>query len=161
MSGRYFVGTFVLCLCVWAVVVDHVVLPSMDRLKQDVGVYSRYRVKEWNESKKFDLIKDELLVYAYVENREQLYYIEYTPYFEATLKSLSKGDPIQLGYAQRLPKVWKRGLYDLRQGGVTLMRFSPVQLKQKQEFVWKVTGIVGGIYLFMVIVGLIAKPKKR
>lgn len=161
MSGRYIFGTFVLCLSVWAVVVDNMIIPPMDALKQDVGVYSRYRVKEWNKGKKVDIIKDELLIYAYVKDREQLYYMEYKPHFESTLKSMEKGMPIQLRYAQRFPKVWKRHLYDLRQEGIPVLRYSPGELILKQKFIWKLTGIAGGIYLFLLLVGFISKPKRR
>ncbi|MDH3982142.1 MAG: hypothetical protein OES84_04495 [Kiritimatiellaceae bacterium] len=161
MKSQYLIGMFVLCFCVWTVVVDNVVLPSMDGLAQDVGLYSRYRVKEWNKGKKIDLLKNELLVYAYVKDREQLYYMEYTPQFEATLRNLPQGAAVQLRHAKRFPKIWKRHLYDLRQEGIPIMRYSPTQLMQKQKFIWKFSAVVGGIYLFLVVLGLMNKPKAR
>jgi hypothetical protein len=137
------------------------ILPSMDSLKQDVGVYSRYRVKNWEKGRKLDIISDELLVYAYVKGREKLYYMEYTPQFEASLNNLPKGTSVQLRYDQRFPKVWKRHMYDLRQEGIPVVRYSTAQLMMKQKFIRKVTGITGGVYLGLLLVGFICKPKRR
>ena len=161
MRRQYFITMFCLCLFVWAIVVDNAVLPSMNALKQDVGSYTRYRVKEWSTGKKWDIVSDELLVYANVKNREQLYYIERSPHFESTLKYLPEGTPVQLRYVNRFPKFWKRHLYDLRSNGVTIMSYSPGYLIQKQKDIWKVSGIMGGVYLILVILGFINKPRPR
>jgi hypothetical protein len=152
---------FLLCFFVWAVVVDNVVLPSKEVLKQDVGEYTRYRVRKWSKGSKLDLIDDELMIYAVVKNREQLYYMDYKPHFEITLESLPPGTPLQLRYDNRFPKFWKRHLYDLRSSGVTVMGYSPAHLILKQREIWKFTGIMGGIYLILVVLGLISKPAKR
>ncbi|HEY5654014.1 MAG TPA: hypothetical protein VIR63_06575 [Pontiella sp.] len=161
MRKQYLITMFVLCFGVWAVVVDNAFLPSMKELKQDVGEYSRYRVKKWTKGKKIDLLQDEILVYAYVDNREKLYYMEYTPHFEATLKVFEERDPIQLRYAKRFPKVWKKHLYDLRQNGVSMLCYSPAQLMQKQKFINKFSAIVGGIFIFLAVISLINKPRKK
>ena len=161
MRRQYFITMFCLCLFVWAILVDNAVLPSMDALHQDVGTYTRYRVKEWSKGKKWDFISDELLVYAIVKNREQLYYIEHSPQFEATLKYLPEGTPVQLRYVRSFPKFWKRHLYDIRSSGISIMRYSPGYLIQKQKEIWKYTGIIGGVYLILVILGFINKPRPR
>jgi hypothetical protein len=152
---------FCLCLFVWAIAVDNLVLPSMDSLHQDVGAYNRYRVKEWSKGKKWDFISDELLVYAIVKNREQLYYIDYTPQFEATLKYLPQGTPVQLRYVRSFPKFWKRHLYDMRSNGISVMSYSPGYMIQKQKEIWKITGIMGGVYLIIVVLGFLNKPRPR
>ena len=160
MRRQYFITMFCLCLFVWAIVVDNAVLPSMDALNQDVGNYTRYRVKEWSKGKKWDVVSDELLVYAIVKNREQLYYIERSPHFESTLKYLPEDTPIQLRYVRSFPKFWKRHLYDMRSNGISVMSYSPGYLIQKQKEIWKFTGIMGGVYLVLVILGIINKPRR-
>ena len=161
MRRQYFITMFCLCLFVWAIVVDNAVLPSMDALHQDVGSYTRYRVKEWSKGRKWDIVSDELLVYAIVKNREQLYYIERFPHFESTLKYLPEGTPVQLRYVRSFPKFWKRHLYDMRSSGISIMSYSPAYLIQKQKEIWKVTGIMGGVYLILVILGFINKPRPK
>jgi len=161
MRRQYFITMFFLCFFVWAIVVDNAVLPSMNALRQDVGSFTRYRVKEWSQGKKWDVVSDELLVYAIVKNREQLYYIERSPQFETTLKYLPEGTPVQLRYVRRFPKFWKRHLYDLRSNGITVMSYSPGYLIQKQKEIWKFTGIMAGIYLILVVLGFINKPRPR
>lgn len=161
MSKRYLFGMFLLCFFVWAVVVDNVVLPSKNSLKQDVGEFSRYRVKKWSKGSKIDFIKDELMVYAIVKNREQLYYMEYKLHFEQTLKSLPKGTPLQLRYASRVPKFWKRHLYDLRSTGISVLSYSTGHMATKQREIWKFTGIMVGIFLFLAGLGLINKPRTK
>ena len=64
---KYLLGMFVLCFCIWAVVVDNLFLPSEGKLRQDVGVYTRYRVKKWQQGGKLDIIDDELMIYAVVK----------------------------------------------------------------------------------------------
>ncbi|MCK5676595.1 MAG: hypothetical protein KAH99_06225, partial [Verrucomicrobia bacterium] len=150
---KYVLSIFILCFFVWGVVVDNVVLPSGNQLRQDVGSYTRYRVKKWQKGSKLDVIQDELMVYAIVKNREQLYYMEHKTYFENTLKSLPEGTPVQLRYVRRFPKLWKRHLYDLREGGIPIIRYSAYQLKEKQKEIWKFTGIMAGIFLALAGVG--------
>ncbi len=159
MRKQYAITMFFLCFFVWVIMVDNVILPKMDHLKQDVGSYTRYRVKEWNQLGKLDVLQDELLIYAIVKNREQLYYMEYAPSFAATLSSLPEGTPVQLRYVRSFPKFWKRQLYDLRIGGQSALRFSQYSLLQKQKEIWKITGIMVGIFIFLVLIGLINKPR--
>jgi hypothetical protein len=158
MKKQYMVTVFLLCFLVWAVVIDNAVLPSLKSLKQDVGTYTRYRVKKWDKGGKLDLLKDELLVYAVVKNREQLYYMDYKPHFEQTLKSLAPGTPLQLRYANRFPKFWKRHLYDLRNSGIPVLGYSPGHMITKQKEIWKFTGIMAGAFLFLAVLGFVNKP---
>ncbi len=158
---KYLLNMFILCFCVWAVVVDNAILPGENQLKQDVGSYTRYRVKKWTKGSKLDVIEDELLVYAVVKNREQLYYMEHKSYFENTLKNLPPGTAVQLRYARRFPKFWKRHLYDMREGGIPIVRYSAAQLFQKQRAIWKFTGIMGGVYLVLVALGFINRSRER
>ena len=158
---KYLLNMFILCFCVWAVVVDNAVIPGENQLKQDVGTYTRYRVKKWTKGSKLDVIEDELLIYAIVKNREQLYYMEHKYHFENSLKNLPAGTPVQLRYARRFPKFWKRHLYDLREGGIPVVRYSAAQLFQKQRAIWKFTGIMGGVYLVLVALGFINRSRAR
>jgi len=158
---KYLLNMFILCFCVWAVVVDNAIIPGENQLKQDVGSYTRYRVKKWAKGGKLDVIEDELLVYAIVKNREQLYYMEHKSYFENTLKNLPQGTSVQLRSARRFPKFWKRHLYDMREGGIPVIRYSAGQLIQKQRAIWKFTGIMGGVYLVLVALGFINKSRAR
>jgi hypothetical protein len=158
---KYLLGMFILCFFVWAVVVDNMILPSEDQLRQDVGTYTRYRIKKWQKGGKFDIIPDELMIYAVVKNRERVYYMEYKSYFENTLKGLPEGAPVQLRYVRRFPKVWKRHIYDLRQKGIPVLRYSTAQLNQKQEEIWKFTAIMGGVFLILAAVGWVGKPRKK
>ncbi len=158
---KYVLSVFILCFFVWGVVVDNVVLPSENQLRQDVGSYTRYRVKKWQKGGKLDVIQDELMVYAIVKNREQLYYMEHKTYFENALKSLPEGTPVQLRYVRRFPKLWKRHLYDLREGGIPIIRYSAAQLYQKQKEIWKFTGIMTGVFLALAVVGWIGHPRQK
>jgi hypothetical protein len=151
---------FLLCFFVWAVVVDNAVLPTSDHLRQDVGTFTRYRVKKWDKGGKLDLLQDELLVYAAVRGREQFYYIEYKPYFENALKTLAPETAVQLRYANRFPKFWKRQLYEVRVGGAPVVRHSSAQIIQKQKEIWKFTGIMAGAFLVLAVLGLINKPRR-
>lgn len=161
MSKQYLIGMFALCLFVWAILVDNAVLPPMNALKLDSGAYSRYRVKKWDQGGKLDFLGDELLIYAVVKNREQLYYMDYKPNFEFTLKRLEQGTPVQMRYVNRFPKFWKRELYDVRANGVSALHYAPAQLKEKQKKIWKISGIMGGIFIFLVLVGRLSKPRKK
>ena len=158
---KYLLGMFILCFFVWGVVVDNVLLPSEKHLRQDVGVYTRYRVKKWQKGGKLDIIQNELMIYAVVKNREQLYYMEHKTYFENALKSLPTGTPVQLRYVRRFPKFWKRHIYDLREGGIPIIRYSAAQLYQKQKEIWKFTGIMAGIFLALAVVGWIGHPRQK
>ncbi len=159
MGAKYYVIMFALCLFVWTILVDNAILPDQADLKQDVGAYTRYRVKKWNKGGKLDFIQDELLVYAIVDNREQLYYMEYKPNFEATLKSMPELMPVQMRYVTRFPKFWKRQLYDIRTEGRSVMALSSYYLQQKQEEIWKTTWIMGGVYAVLVVLGLLNRPR--
>ena len=158
---KYLLSMFILCFFVWGVVVDNVVLPSENQLQQDVGSYTRYRVKKWEKGSKLDVIQDELMIYAIVKNREQLYYMEHKTYFENALKNLPQGTPVQLRYVRRFPKLWKRHLYDLREGGIPIIRYSAAQLFQKQREIWKFTGIMGGVFLILAVLGWIGHPRQK
>jgi hypothetical protein len=161
MSRQYKMGMFILCFCIWAVVVDNVVIPSDDLLRQDNGAFTRYRVKKWQKGGKFDIIKDELMIYVISQNREKLYYMEYKPHFEATLKNMPEGSSVQVRYSMGFPKVWKKHVYSLNNGGIPIMRYSSTVLLQKQRDIWKFTGIMGGIYLGLLVLGWISKPRKK
>jgi len=158
---KYLFSMFILCLFVWAVVVDNAILPSENQLRQDVGSYTRYRVKKWQKGGKLDIIQNELMVYAIVKNREQLYYMEHKSYFENSLKNLPEGTPVQLRYVRRFPKIWKRHLYDLREGGIPIIRYSAAQLHQKQREIWKFSGIMAGVFLILAVVGKIGHPRQK
>jgi hypothetical protein len=161
MGAKYYIVMFVLCLFVWAILIDNLILPDKNRLKQDNGAYTRYRVKEWNKGRKLDVIQNELMIYAVVDNREQLYYMDYQTYFEAALKSMPEYMPIQLRYVYSLPKFWKRQLYDIRTEGRSIMTYSSYYMEEKQKENWKMTGIMGGIYAILVVLGLVSKRRVR
>lgn len=161
MHLKYYVLTFAMCFFVWAILVDNMVVPSNDAMSIAPGTYSRYRVKKWSQDGKLNLLKDEILVYAYVKGREQIYYIEYSRGFESTLKNLPEGTPVQMRYVSRFPKVWKRHLYDLRANGRSVVSYSSYYLKEKQTEIWKITGIIGGIYLVLVVLGLLNRPRRK
>jgi len=150
---------FIMCLFVWIVVVDNAVMPKTDQLRQDVGEYSRYRVRKWSKNGKLDLLKDQILVYAVVKNREQIYYMDHSLYFEAALKGMEAGTPIQLRYSRRAPKIWKRHCYDIRSYGSSMLRYSPGQLIQRQRQINKFSMIMGGVYLALVVLGIINRPR--
>ncbi len=160
MSRQYIIGMFFLCFFAWVILVDNAVLPSNAQLRQDVGQYSHYRIKKWSRGK-LDFVSDQLLVYAVVENREQLYYMEYQPHFEATLNAMPEYTPVQMRYVRRFPKFWKRELYDMRIEGRSTMSYSAYYLLQKQKDIWKITGILVGIFLFLAALGFINKPRAK
>jgi len=161
---KYMFMMFMLCFFVWAVVVDNAVLSGTDRLPQDNGTYTRYKVNRWNSKildGRYKILRDQLLVYAIVDNREQLYYIDYKTYFENTLKNLPEGSSVQLRYKRGFPKIWKRHVYEIRSGGLPVMGYSGAVLIERQKEIWKFTGIMGGIYLVLVALGFVGKPRKR
>lgn len=151
---------FFLCFFVWAVVVDHVILPSGNALTQEAGQFTRYRVKKRKPVQRVGLLKDEVLIYALVEGRERLYYMDYKPQFELTLKNVQTGTPLQLRYDNRFPKFWKKKIYDLRSSGLSILSYSPGQLIHQQRGIWKFTGIMGGVFLFLLVIRLIRKPRR-
>lgn len=161
MGAKYYIVMFALCLFVWAILVDNIIVPGKDELRQDVGAYTRYRVKKWNKGGKLDIVPDEVLVYAIVDNREQLYYMEHKAYFEATLNTFPEYMPVQLRYVHRVPKFWKRQLYDIRTEGRSLLTFSSYDLEQQQKENWKISGIMGGVYLVLVVLGWIGRPRNK
>jgi hypothetical protein len=158
---KYLFGMFLLCFFVWAVVVDNLVIPSEAHLRQDVGQYTRYRVKNWQKGSKLDVIENELMIYAIVKNREQLYYMDYKNYFENTLKKLPEGAPVQMRYVRRFPKFWKRQLYEIRQQGIPFIRYSTTVLNQKQKDIWKFSGIMAGVYLVLAAIGWVGRPRRK
>lgn len=159
MKNEFVFLMFCLCFCFWVIVVDNVLIPDSEKLGQDTGLYSRYRVRKAIKDGDLDLMKDKILIYAHIKNREQFYYLDHSPYFEAMLNKLEPGTKIQLRYAKSFPKVWQRTLYDVRIDGVPVMRYSSFQLKEKQEFIWKFTGIIGGIFLLLSVLGFVARPR--
>ncbi len=158
MHTKYYLIMFLLCFFVWVMLVDNVVLPSMDSLHQDNGAYTRYRIKKWDKGGKLDIIPDELMVYAVVKNHEQLYYMESNPSFRLTLDNLPEYTPVHLRYVRGFPTFWKRHLYEIRIDGQS-MGYSPYSMQQKKVRNWKITGIMGGIYALLVVVGLINKRR--
>ena len=158
MTKKYVFGMLAFFFLAWAVIVDNAVLPHQDRLKQDVGIYSRYRVSKQAKS---GPLKDELIIYAVVQNKQQLYYMDYTPQSEWALESLEQGVPVQLRYANGFPKVWKPYLYEVHSQGVPVVSYSSFDRAARQKEVWKVTGMIGGAFIILFLVGLIKKPKKR
>lgn len=160
MTKRYYISMFFLCFFVWVILVDNAVLPSQDSLKQDVGVYTRYRIKDWSRGK-LDVVSDELLIYAVVKDREQLYYMEYKPHYEASLMRVPEETPVQLRYVHRFPKFWKRHLYDLRINGQSALSYSSYHLQQRQKEIWKITGVIGAVYMFLIVLGMINKPRNK
>ena len=153
---------FLLCFFVWAVVVDTVFIPKSNHLSRRSGTYSRYRVKQWGgKVGRVDLMKDELLVYAHIKGREQLFYVERKPHFEAVLGSLNSGSSIQIRYFKGFPKIWKKELYELQVDGYAAIRYSPVLLKEKQIKVLKFSGIMVGIFLFLAALGFVNKPRRK
>ena len=74
---------------------------------------------------------------------------------------LPAGTPVQLRYVRRFPKFWKRHLYDMREAGIPIIRYSAAQLHEKQKEIWKISGIMGGIYLVVAIMGWIGRPRRR
>ena len=101
------------------------------------------------------------MIYVIVKNREQLYYMEHKSYFENTLKNLPAGTPVQVRYKRGFPKIWKRHLYSLNDNGIPIVRYSAAQIFKKQREIWKFTGIMGGVYLILVVLGLINKPRRK
>ena len=144
MSKSYLFNMFILCFCIWAVVVDNVLLPDEKQLKQDIGQFSRYRVKEWNKGRKLDIIDNELLIYVVVKNREQLYYMEHKLNYEAALNYLAPGAPLQVRYNRGFPKFWKRHVYSIRQNGLPVVSYSPAHVR---------SGAVASIYSSPVDIG--------
>jgi hypothetical protein len=161
MKKQYTLVVFMVCFFVWAVVVDNAILSKMESLQRLSGSFTRYRVKELNRGGKLHLLKDELIIYARIKDREEFFYIERTPYFEATLKNLQPGDPLDLRFSKGFPKVWKRNLYDVRVGGNSILRYSPQHLAEKQKFIWKFTGSIAGAFFLLTILGMINKPRRR
>jgi hypothetical protein len=158
---KYLFTMFLLCFFVWGVVVDNLILPNENKLRQDVGAFTRFRVKKWEKGTRMDIIQDELMIYAIVKNREQLYYMEHKTYFENALKTLPEGTPVQLRYVRRFPKFWKRHIYDLRQGGIPIIRYSSAQLERKQKEIWKFTGIMSGVFLILAALGWVGRPRRK
>lgn len=158
---KYLLGMSILCLFVWAVVVDNAIIPSDKHLRQDVGAYTRFKVKKWQTGRKFDIIEDELMIYAIVKNREQLYYMDHRSYLENGLKSLPAGSHVQLRYARRFPKFWKRQLYELRKEGIPYISYPAALLADKQKEVWKFSGIMAGVFLVLAAVGWVGKPRRK
>lgn len=161
MKKEFMFLMFALCFAVWVIVVDNVLIPVHDGLLQKRGLYSRYRIKEWKGDGKLDLVKDKIIIYAHSDHAEDFYYLEYKPHFVAALMNLQPGETITLKYSQGFPKVWQRTVYEVERGGLPVLRFSGFELKQKQAFVWKFTGIMGAAFLVLSLLGFLNKPKSK
>jgi len=159
MKKEFMFLMFALCLSVWVIVVDNVFIPGFDHLTQKRGLYSRYRIKEWKGDGKLDLVKDKIIIYAHSDHAEEFYYLEYKPHFVAAMNNLQAGETITLKYSQGFPKIWQRTLYEIEQGGLPVLRYSEVDLNQKQTFIWKFTGIMGGVFLILCLLSFLNKPK--
>lgn len=161
MRNQYVFMMFALCLGVWAIVVDVLIIPPSDSLMTDTGQFSRYRVKEWKGDGKIDILKDKILVYAYIKGREQFYYIDGTGYFEAALKNIEPGARVELRYSKSFPKVWQRSLQEVRVDGMPVLRYSGAYLNEKQTFIWKFSGIMFGMFMLLSGLGLVNKPRRK
>ncbi|VGO15557.1 hypothetical protein PDESU_04142 [Pontiella desulfatans] len=159
MNKQYLLIVFLFCFFIWTALVDNCVLPSMDKLQERSGLFSHYRTREVGRNGKFNLLKDELVVYVHVKSREEIYYIERTPAFEMVLKNVAPGARVKLGYAKRFPKVWKQTLYSMEIEGQPLIQLFPWRLADKQRYNWKVTGVVAGLFVFLGVLGFINKPR--
>jgi hypothetical protein len=158
---EYIFLMFALCFGVWAIVVDVLIIPPTNSLLSDRGQFSRYRVKEWKGDGKIDILKDKILVYAYIKGNEKFYYIDRTGYFEAALKNIEQGATVELRYSKSFPKVWQRSLQEVRVDGVPVLRYSGAYLIEKQKFIWKFSGIMIGMFLLLSALGSINKPRRK
>ena len=159
MTRNYYIGVFFLCFFTWVILVDNAIIPGPNDMRNDPGTYTRYRIKKWSQGGKLDLVPDEILVYAIVHEREQIYYIESRPHFIAALDNLPAGTPVQIRYVRSFPKYWKRQLYDLRVGGGSAVSYSRFYLVEKQREIWKITGIAAGVFVLLAIVGMVSKKR--
>ncbi len=162
MKRQYIFTMFLLCFFVWAVVVDNVIIPKPSELRELNGTFSRYRAKEWTgEIGKVDLLEDELMVYGRIRDREQLFYIKHYPAFKANLDTLTPGDSVKFRYAKRFPKFWKKELYEMHASGYPILRYSSGLLSQKQRDIFKFSGIMTGIFVFLSLLSFINKPRQK
>lgn len=161
MKKEFVFLMFCLCFCFWAIVIDNLVVPDMQALNQETGLYSRYKIRKAIKDGDLDLMKDKILIYAHVKDREQFYYIDHTPYFEVTLRQLEPGTPMTLRFTKAFPKMWQKTLYDVQVNGLPVMRYSQTILEERQAFNWKFTGIVGGIFIILSALGFVARPRKK
>lgn len=159
VKKEYTIGMFILCFLIWAFVVDQTLLPGNGDLRKETGTYSRYRVKKRNRGGKLGFLKDELIVYAVVKGRERFYYMDYMPGFESSLKRLPQGTPVAILWDSGFPKVWKKRAYELQDGRRPVLCYSSQQLIERQKEIWKFTGIMGGVFAGLAVLGLINKRK--
>jgi hypothetical protein len=160
IKKEYSFGMFILCFLIWGFVVDQAVLPGNKDMRQNTGTYTRYRVRKLSQGGKLGFLEDQLMIYAVVKNRERIYYMEYMPGFESALKRLPKGTPISILWARRFPKVWKNHIYEIQESRRPILRYSSFHLQEKQAEIWKFTGVIGGVFLILMVLGLINKPAK-
>lgn len=163
MRKRTVFSLFVVCCVLWAVIVDNVVLPSSGQLVKEEAHFTRYTFKRISHPTREEPFKDELVIHAVVEGyKELLYYIDNRPGFEARLNQIEAATPVELYYANRFPKIWKRKLYEMRINDQLIVGFSPVQLEAMQKRVWILTGGMGVIYLVLMLFGaIVLRPRKR
>lgn len=161
MKKEFVFLMFCLCFCFWVIVVDNLMMPDLRNLNQDNGLYSRYKIRKAIKDGDLDLMKDKILIYAHVKDRERFYYIDHTPFFEATLNKLEPGTRIKLRYTKAFPKFWQKTLYDVQVGEVPVLRYSQATLDERQAFNWIFTGIIGGIFIVLSGLGLVVKPRKK
>lgn len=160
MKKEFVFLVFALCFAVWAVVVDNFVVPGRADLKTRRMQFSRCRVKEWRGDGKWDLVKDRIIIYGHADQAEEFFYLEHQPHFEQLLKNLEPGTAVRIGYAQSFPKVWQRTVYEVEVDGMPIVRYSGEQLKARQVFVWKFTGIICGVFVLFSALGFLNKPRR-
>lgn len=161
MKKEFIFLMFALCFAVWVIVVDNLIIPDSANLMRKNALYSRYRIKEWKGDGKYDLIKDKIIIYGHSKNAEEFYYLEYKPHYEQALKGLAPGTPVSIRYSKGFPKVWQRTVYEIQSGDLPILRFSGAMLKERQAFNWKFSGIMGGAFLLLSLLGFLNKPKSK
>ncbi|NNJ70989.1 MAG: hypothetical protein HKP10_06835 [Kiritimatiellales bacterium] len=172
MKIPYVIVVLFFCILVWASSVGNLIIPSMHTLTDERGVYSHYEIRKWKRVGKFELIKNELRIHAILKDTpdelpertlekdlRELYYMDYKPQFQETLDKIPEGTNVKLRYVKRFPQFWKKNLYELQIGGAHILLYSPTQLEEKQAHNWKVTGIMAGFFVFLVVLSFINKPR--
>ncbi|WP_372806661.1 hypothetical protein [Pontiella sp.] len=161
MKKEYVLAMFLICFFIWASLVDNAVLPTSGQLQVEPGVFSHYRIKKGKQIGDFVLRKDQVVLYAGVNDRERFFYIERMPGVDAALRNMAPDTPLTLGYVKRFPKVWKKQVYLLKANDRTVMQFSAGMLKRRQVFIWKFTGAVVGVFVLLCGLAFVNKPLRR
>lgn len=159
MKKEFIFLMFAVCFALWVIVVDNMILPKKENLRQKRALFSRYRVKEWRGDGKLNLVKDKIVIYAHLDNAEEFYYLEYKPQYEAALKMIEPGATINLRYSKRFPKLWQRTVYRVDRGGLPVLITTDRDLKQRQMFIWKFTAAMGGLFILLSFLGFLNKPR--